>query len=151
MKPQTRRKLLLLGVAVLATITAAFLLRGQSLGTHDEVSSGSVEEGSLSDEASRILAGSGRTLPEDVSSEDTQSYTVDKPLKTVSSQLMESYEDRGDCVLLEAQYLDLLGKVWGFSVEGQGWADVCILKETGSGKTEVEIIHLAAAEGADGS
>ena len=145
---KSRRKLLL-AVAILAAVLAlGLLLKGMDAGSPE--ASGSAEE-DLSSETAQLLANAGGTVYEDISADEVESYTVDKPLKTASSQLMESYEDRGDCVLLEAQYLDLLGKVWGFSVEGQGWADVCILKETGSGKTQVEVVHLAAMEGSDGS
>lgn len=149
-----RGKILLLAALMLAAgVAAALFLGGKTAGQKDGAASGDAETDELSSEAAQILSSSGGALPAGVSSEDMQSYTVDKPLKTASSQLMESYDDRGDCVLLEAQYLDLLGKVWGFSVEGQGWADVCILKETGSRKTEVEIVHLTAerAEEAEGS
>ena len=145
---KSRRKLLLAVAILAAVLVLGLLLKGMDAGRSE--ASGSAEE-DLSSETAQLLANAGGTFPEDISADEVESYTVDKPLKTASSQLMESYEDRGDCVLLEAQYLDLIGKVWGFSVEGQGWADVCILKETGSGKTQVEVVHLEAVEGSDGS
>lgn len=145
---KSRRKFLLAVAILAAVLVLGLLLKGMDTGRSE--ASGSAEE-NLSSETAQLLANAGGTFSEDISADEVESYTVDKPLKTASSQLMESYEDRGDCVLLEAQYLDLLGKVWGFSVEGQGWADACILKETGSGKTQVEVVHLEAVEGPDGS
>ncbi len=98
----------------------------------------------LAQEASGILQSSASSLPEGVEADDVESYEVARPLKTAASDLMKEYQNRSDCVLLEARYLDLLGSVWGFSVEGQGWVDVCIMRDAGTRSTAVEIVHLRA-------
>ena len=63
------------------------------------------------------------------------------------AELLEGYADRGDCVLAQSGYLDLLGRSWGCVVQGEGWVDICIVQEglNGEGSTR-SVIHMDASD-----
>ena len=62
----------------------------------------------------------------------------------VATRLLSSYRDAGDCALASSGYLDLFGSVWGCVVQGDGWVDVCIVSEEGSG-SRVAVLRLEGA------
>ena len=56
-------------------------------------------------------------------------YESTKGMESTSCDLVRRYRDEADCLLRQAGYLDLLGRVWGCVVEGPGWVDVCVVRE----------------------
>ena len=50
-------------------------------------------------------------------------------LEEGASQLLGEYAQDSACVLVQSGYLDLQGRVWGCVVTGQGWADICVVKQ----------------------
>lgn len=56
-------------------------------------------------------------------------------LEEGASRLLDEYAQDNACVLAQSGYLDLQGRVWGCVVTGQGWADICVVKQGGSGET----------------
>lgn len=63
-------------------------------------------------------------------------YHVDAGLEDSAAQVLEDYRDRGDCLLRQAGYLDLLGKTWGCVIEGPEWVDIVVLQEQEAGSTK---------------
>ena len=55
-------------------------------------------------------------------------------LEEGASQLLGEYAQDSACVLVQSGYLDLQGRVWGCVVTGEGWADVCIVKQADTGE-----------------
>ncbi len=55
-------------------------------------------------------------------------------LEEGASQLLDEYAQDGACALAQSGYLDLQGHVWGCVVTGEGWADICIVKQADSGE-----------------
>ena len=47
--------------------------------------------------------------------------------------LLSSSRSAGDCVLVRAGYVDLMGRVWSCTVQGDGWVDVCVVRPDGAG------------------
>jgi hypothetical protein len=62
-------------------LVLGLLLKGMDAGRSE--ASGSAEE-DLSSETAQLLANAGGTFSEDISADEVESYTVDKPLKTAS-------------------------------------------------------------------
>lgn len=56
---------------------------------------------------------------------------------SASSEVLETYEGRGDCVLAKAGYLDLLGNTWGCVVQGDEWVDLCVVSQAQEEKGSV--------------
>lgn len=68
-------------------------------------------------------------------------------VEQVAARLLCAYRDRGDCVLASSGYLDLFGSVWSCVVEGDGWADVCLVVQMDEGQLcQVSVTHLDACE-----
>ena len=68
-------------------------------------------------------------------------------VEQVATRLLCTDRDRGDCVLASSGYLDLFGSVWGCVVEGDGWADVCLVVQADEGRVcQVSVTHLDARE-----
>jgi len=76
------------------------------------------------------------------SQDNVLSYEVDEGLVAFATRLLSSYEERGDCVLASSGFLDLLGRTWSCTVEGDGWVDVCMVDESDDGTSSVCVIHL---------
>ncbi|MCH4180166.1 MAG: hypothetical protein PHR15_03855 [Atopobiaceae bacterium] len=59
-----------------------------------------------------------------------------------ASALLEGYRDGSvPAVLVQAGYLDLLGDVWGCTVRGPAWVDVCLVAEAGGGSS-VRVLRM---------
>lgn len=68
-------------------------------------------------------------------------------IEQVARELLVSYRDSGDGVLVQAGYLDLFGSVWSCVVYGGDWADVCVVGEMDSkASCQVRVLHLTAEE-----
>lgn len=57
-------------------------------------------------------------------------------LEEGASDLLEAYSQQEGCALAQSGYLDMKGQVWGCVVVGQGWADVCMVKQASSSGEE---------------
>lgn len=62
-----------------------------------------------------------------------------------ATQVVEGYRQAG-AVLVHAGWVDLLGRVWGCVASGPGWVDVCLVRETDAGSSEVEVARMEVAE-----
>ena len=66
-------------------------------------------------------------------------------VEQVATRLLGEYRDRGDCVLAEAGYLDLVGSVWGCVVYGGSWSEVCVVNGQADGAgCAVYVLHMDA-------
>lgn len=66
------------------------------------------------------------------------------------AELLEGYADRGNCVLAQSGYLDLLERSWGCVIQGEGWVDICIVQEGPSGEGSTRsVIHMDASDVAE--
>lgn len=75
-----------------------------------------------------------------------RSYDSELDLADEATRLLEEYQEKGSCLLMEAGYLDLLGNVWTCTVQGAGWVDVCVVSEAeGTGST-VRVIRMDVDE-----
>ena len=132
-------------VAVVAVISVAARVPEEGIdfrgsdewpGATAERSLGSV----LSDETTRgivtgVLEGAeGEVRPSGLS--------VDEEARRV----LEDYRQRGDCVVAQAGYLDLVGRTWGCVTQGEGWVELCLVSESTDGTSEVCSWHLDAGE-----
>ena len=65
----------------------------------------------------------------------------------VARDLLEAYKARGDCLLAQAGYLDLLGRVWGCVVQGGSWVEVCVVGELDEGeRCQVRVLRIDSEE-----
>ena len=58
---------------------------------------------------------------------EVTTYETELELPDASQELVERYRDRGDCLMRQAGYLDLLGDAWSCVVQGPDWVDVCVV------------------------
>ena len=68
----------------------------------------------------------------------------DRSLAEEGERVLEDYRLRGDCIVAQAGYLDLSGKVWGCVVQGAGWVELCVIREGDEGGSEVVSWHMDA-------
>lgn len=96
--------------------------------------------------------GSGRGTPpvtSVTSASDVSVHDEAGEVEQVATRLLASYRDEGNCVLVEASYLDLLGSVWGCVVQGDQWVDICVVEQTDESSSRVHVMRLDASEVAD--
>jgi len=65
-------------------------------------------------------------------------------LEEAASECLRSYQGQEKAVLVSAGYLDLLGRVWGCTVQGDGWVDVCVVRADEGGGSRMQVEHLDA-------
>ena len=75
-----------------------------------------------------------------------EARTVAGEVATVASDVLEEYAARGDCALAEAGYLGILGDVWGCVVYGGDWSEVCVVRKSATGESEVLTWRIDAEE-----
>lgn len=75
-----------------------------------------------------------------------QVYESELPLEEEGARLLEGYRERGDCVLVRDGYLDLTGSTWGCVTQGEGWVEICIVRDGGDGGCSVATLHMDAED-----
>lgn len=119
-------------VAALAVLAAALgiLVRaagvpaggeGEAARVAEEQATAQLPEEPEMDEEAQALA---RELL-DGAGQATRTCALDVP--EASSEVLEGYAARSDCVLRQAAYLGLSGDSWGCVVLGGGWAEICLV------------------------
>lgn len=63
------------------------------------------------------------------------------PLPDECRELLSTYQEQENCVLMHAGYLDLLGRTWGCVVRGLDWVEVGVVREAVD-ETEGEVIVM---------
>lgn len=107
-----------IAVACAAAITLAVLLAWSSTPELVERDVAPISVAGVDEEASGTAS-----LPAD----GVTTYETELELPEASQELVERYRDRGDCLMREAGYLDLLGDAWSCVVQGPDWVDVCVV------------------------
>ena len=75
------------------------------------------------------------------------SHDAEGDVAQAASAELERYKRRGDCVLCQAGYLDLLGGVWGCLVQGPGWVEMCVVEEhEGGAHSTVRTVRMEEEE-----
>lgn len=106
------------------------------------------DEPTSSDEDAAEEAGAAAEVLGDL--EDTgasfasSATTSERDLVAAARELLEEYQDEGDCLLRQAGYLDLLGKAWGCVVEGPGWVDLVVVREDSGGGSTQRVLRMRA-------
>lgn len=116
--------------ALAALLVVALLALGAGDGGDDAGPSEGDGAGALgelvSDEAPGVVSSA-------LSSAEARGYESDRTLVEEGEAVLEGYRSRGDCVLAQAGYLDLMGRTWGCVTQGAGWVEVCIVREASDG------------------
>lgn len=73
-------------------------------------------------------------------------------MREEARSVLSSYQDERDCVLARAGYVDLMGRVWSCTVQGDGWVDVCVVRsgEEGGGSV-VTTVRMRGDEWSPGN
>ena len=125
---------------VLAALGMATLVTSGAPGA----GAGTDERGALLPEGEEGLSVSGGWLPEGT---ELATRSSELPLEEEGSRVLERYRSRGDCVLAQAGYLDLTGRVWGCVVQGDGWAEVCLVEDGHDGNgCSVSVVRMDAED-----
>lgn len=73
-----------------------------------------------------------------------ESHEEDLDLPGAATEILEGYRDQG-CTLHYADYLGVLGDVWGCVVEGERWVEMCVVREAeGAAVSRVEVVRFDA-------
>ncbi len=110
--------------------------------------SGEAAEDGSSDVPVDALRGQGPVglVSQVISGKEVSVTSEEGEVPQVAGQLLQSYKDRGDCVLAQAGYLDLFGSVWGCVINGGSWVDVCLVSDAGGGESRLSVVHLDAKD-----
>lgn len=85
-----------------------------------------------------------------LSAGEASSYHSDSSLVEEATEVLEAYEEQGDCIVAKAGYLDFLGGTWGCVLQGTDWVDICVVSEDDDGEgCVVYVWHLDAADAAE--
>lgn len=68
-------------------------------------------------------------------------------LREEAERVLNEADERDDCVLAHAGYLDFSGRVWGCVMQGSSWVEICVAwaRAEGSG-SEVRVWRISADE-----
>lgn len=85
-----------------------------------------------------------------LSGADVTSYESELSLVEEGERLLAGYDRRDDCVVAQAGYLDLAGRTWGCVMQGEGWVEICVVREV-AGRDGSEVVSWRLeAEDAEG-
>lgn len=72
----------------------------------------------------------------------TRSWESERPLTEEAQTILVGYRQRKDCVLVRAGYVDLVGQAWSCVIQGDGWVDICVVRETDVGSSKVSVSRI---------
>ena len=72
----------------------------------------------------------------------TKSWGSERPLTEEAQTILVGYRQRKDCVLVRAGYVDLVGQAWSCVIQGDGWVDICVVRETDVGRSKVSVSRI---------
>lgn len=75
----------------------------------------------------------------------TGSWKSERTLGQQAQKLLADYRDEGRCVLTQAGYIDLAGRVWSCVVTGDGWVDLCVVRANEDGGSDVSVQRMEAS------
>lgn len=133
----------LIGAALLLALVTASVVRTVPVPSEEE---GAFESAPIATDAP--LGGVAGGIATDVASgSEERVIRSDVGLRETGERLLGDYASRSDCVLAHAGYLDFYGRTWGCVVLGDGWADVCVVREGGDGNAcETTVLHMDARD-----
>ena len=72
----------------------------------------------------------------------TRSWESERPLTEEAQTILVGYRQRKDRVLVRAGYVDLVGQAWSCVIQGDGWVDICVVRETDVGSSKVSVSRI---------
>ena len=90
---------------------------------------------------SRRLSACFKTCRHDFSA-PAKSWESERPLTEEAQTILVGYRQRKDCVLVRAGYVDLVGQAWSCVIQGDGWVDICVVRETDVGSSKVSVSRI---------
>lgn len=72
-----------------------------------------------------------RTAAEDLFKQNSVQRDSKETIQDEAQSVLESYQQRSDCVLVYSGYMDLAGNVWGCLVNGGNWSELVIISDQG--------------------
>lgn len=82
------------------------------------------EEGTVEQPISRAAA-------EDLFKQNSVQRDSKETIQDEAQSVLESYQQRSDCVLVYSGYIDLSGNVWSCLVNGGNWSELVIISDQG--------------------
>lgn len=82
------------------------------------------EEGTVEQPISRAAA-------EDLFEQNSVQRDSKETIQDEAQSVLESYQQRSDCVLVYSAYIDLSGNVWSCLVNGGNWSELVIISDQG--------------------
>lgn len=138
-RPTRRRAWALLGLLVAgALLTCALMGTFAHPGAQGDTATGSPSSDSDGKPAVPLPRGTDEPLR-------TGSWKSGQALEDQAQALLADYRDEGRCVLAQAGYLDLAGRVWSCVVAGDGWVDLCVVRASEDGGSDVSVQRMEAS------
>ncbi len=136
------------GALVLLVVVALVVAVFGGLGRKDELSQEAVLAPEARDSLEALGDSEGAPVARDLLDQaDAVSYESELDLEEEASDLLEEYRQRGDCVVAQYGYLDLLGGTWGCVMQGEGWVEICLVQRgAGDARSDVVVWHMDAED-----
>ena len=119
------------GVALAFVASAGLALASLWVGVHPAVDP--VTDGAAAEDSSRGVDGVDRALDDLGVPYQRDERESARDVSSEAADLLEERRGKGDCVVSRAGYLDLFGGAWGCVLQGNGWAEVCVISEGEAG------------------
>lgn len=138
---------LLAAGAMVALVTSTTAVRGV-LDHKDESSQGVDLAPEARDSLEALGDSEGLPVARDLLDQaDAVSHKSELVLEKEASDLLEEYRRRGDCVVAQSGYLDLLGETWGCVMQGEGWVEICLVRRGAEdARSDVAVWHIDAED-----
>lgn len=72
-----------------------------------------------------------RAAAEDLFKQNSVQRDSKETIQDEAQSVLESYQQRSDCVLVYSGYIDLAGNVWSCLVNGGNWSELVIISDQG--------------------
>lgn len=72
-----------------------------------------------------------RAAAEDLFKQNSVQRDSKETIQDEAQSVLESYQQRSDCVLVYSGYIDLSGNVWSCLVNGGNWSELVIISDQG--------------------
>ena len=86
-----------------------------------------------------------RAAAEDLFKQNAVQRDSKETIQDEAQSVLESYQQRSDCVLVYSGYIDLAGNVWSCLVNGGNWSELVIISDQGEIR-KVSTCHITTQD-----
>ena len=132
-------------ISTVCLLFAAFLFLPRKQTDSSKTELGHVQTQKIKEEKRTNEQSISNALVEDLFEQNSVQRDSKETIQDEAQSVLESYQQRADCVLVYSGYIDLAGNVWSCLVNGGNWSELVTISDQGEIR-RVSTCHISTQD-----